>query len=335
MHRALELAQLGRGRVSPNPMVGCVIVHEDKIIGEGWHQKYGAAHAEVNAVKAVRDQSLLSESTVYVTLEPCAHHGRTPPCADLLVRHQVKRVVIGVVDTNPLVGGKGIEKLQNEGIEVFSGVLEKECREMNVRFFTSIEKARPYIILKWAQTADGFVARKNFDSKWISNEHSRNTVHQWRAEEDAILVGTNTAQFDDPRLNVRGVEGENPVRIVIDKALKLDLGLKLFDRSQPTIVYNLKQDHQEENLTFVKLEKTAFLKQLLEDLYKRKIQSVIVEGGAGTLNSFIGAGLWDEARIFTAKTEFGEGILAPTLAGHEIQKLDVKGDDLIVLRNEL
>jgi len=333
MQRALELAALGRGRVSPNPMVGCVIVYEGQIIGEGWHQQYGQAHAEVNAVNAVKDPSLLSESTVYVTLEPCAHYGQTPPCADMLVRHQVKKVVIGAVDSNPLVGGKGIEKLKKAGIEVISGILEGRCRDQNVRFFTSIEEKRPYIILKWAQTADGFVARSNYDSKWISNTQSRQLVHQWRAEEDAILVGTNTAKYDDPRLNVRGVEGTDPVRVVIDRQLKLDRALTLFDQSQPTIVYNLRQDEEHTNLDFVQLEEAYFLERLLADLHQRKIQSVIIEGGAGILNAFIQSGLWDEARVFTSKTEFGEGIEAPSIQGDVKERLDIEGDELVIMSN--
>ena len=200
MQRALELARLGLGNVSPNPMVGCVIVKDGKIIGEGHHEQYGGPHAEVNAVQAVKDQSLLPQSTAYVTLEPCSHFGKTPPCADLLVRHQVKRVVICNEDPNPLVAGQGIERLRNAGIEVEIGLLREEGRVLNRRFFTAFEKKRPYVILKWAQTTDGFVARENYDSKWISNTYSRQLVHKWRAEEDAILVGTNTARYDNPSL---------------------------------------------------------------------------------------------------------------------------------------
>ena len=333
MQRALELAAMGRGAVSPNPMVGCVIVHDGRIIGEGWHQQYGQAHAEVNAVHAVKDPLLLSQSIVYVTLEPCAHYGQTPPCADLLVKHQVKKVVIGAVDTNPLVGGKGIEKLKKGGIEVVSGVLEQQCRALNKRFFTAMEKKRPYIILKWAQTADGFVARKNYDSKWISNEQSRQLVHQWRAEEDAILVGTNTAKYDDPRLNVRGVEGKDPIRIVIDRNLKLSADLKLFDRSQPTIICNELKTEEQGHLEWVKIEKDSFVNAILAELHHRKIQSLIIEGGASTLSAFIQQGMWDEARIFTAATSFGEGIAAPEIKGKVKEKLDIAGDELVIVHN--
>lgn len=328
MQRALELAALGRGQVSPNPMVGCVIVHHGQIIGEGWHQRYGEAHAEVNALNRVEDQSLLTEATVYVTLEPCAHYGRTPPCADLLAKHHVKRVVVGAVDSNPLVGGRGIEKLKKAGIEVEAGVLEDSCRALNVRFFAAMEKQRPYIILKWAQTTDGFVARSNYDSKWISNEQSRQMVHQWRADEDAILVGPNTAKYDNPRLNVRGVEGKDPTRILIDRNLSVAHDLNLFDGSQSTLIYNLKKSEKGQMLEFIQLHKKQFLNDLLTDLHQRKIQSLIVEGGSGILKAFIEAGLWDEARIFTSKTEFGEGIAAPKVIGEEIDRQDINGDDL-------
>jgi diaminohydroxyphosphoribosylaminopyrimidine deaminase/5-amino-6-(5-phosphoribosylamino)uracil reductase len=328
MQRALELAALGKGYVSPNPMVGCVIVHEDQIIGEGWHQRYGEAHAEVNAVNSLVDKSRLQASTVYVTLEPCAHHGKTPPCADMLAAHKVKRVVIGAVDTNPLVGGKGIERLQKEGVEVVTGVLEKESREINKRFFTAIENQRPYVILKWAQTQDGFVARKNYDSKWISNEQSRQMVHQWRAEEDAILVGSNTAQYDDPQLNVRGVKGKDPLRVLIDRKLSLNGNLKLFRGPQQTLVYNLIESKEGDHVTYIKLGESNFIEELLQDLGKRKIQSVVVEGGSAIHKAFIEANLWDEARIFTAPTTFGEGIEAQLIEGTKIKELSVAGDQL-------
>ena len=334
MERALQLAVLGRGKVSPNPMVGCVIVHDHKIIGEGYHQQYGGPHAEVNAINAVQNPDLLTESTCYVSLEPCAHHGKTPPCADLLVEKGVKRVVIAAVDSNPLVGGKGIEKLKKAGIEVLTGVLEKEAKDLNVRFFTMIEKQRPYVILKWAQTADGFVARKNFDSKWISSEQSRMMVHQWRAEEDAILVGTNTAQYDNPQLNVRDWAGKSPLRLVIDKALRLPQTLHLFDRSLPTIVYNLEQAEDYENLSFVKLAENQFLETLLSDLHQRKIQSLFVEGGSQLLNSFLALGLWDEARVFESETTFEEGIAAPKIKMPQFNQIQLKEDVLRIYSNQ-
>lgn len=323
MQRALDLAKLGRGHVSPNPMVGCVIVHDNKIIGEGYHQEYGSPHAEVNAINSVSDQSLLPESTCYVTLEPCSHFGKTPPCADLLVAKRVKKVVIASLDSNPLVGGKGIQKLENAGIEVSTGVLEIEARNLNCRFFTMIEKKRPYILLKWAQTADGFIARNNFDSKWISSEQSRMMVHQWRAEEDAILVGTNTAQYDNPRLDVRNWHGKSPLRLVIDKNLRLSTDLNLFDGSLPTIVYNTKRNEERGNLNLVKIGEKDFLQNMLTDLHKRKVQSVLIEGGSFLLNSLIALGLWDEARVFECPVLFNKGIMAPNLKSilHEEARL--------------
>jgi diaminohydroxyphosphoribosylaminopyrimidine deaminase / 5-amino-6-(5-phosphoribosylamino)uracil reductase len=333
MRRALELAQLGRGTVSPNPMVGCVIVHKDVIIGEGWHKRYGEAHAEVNAVNEVSDSALLKESTVYVTLEPCSHVGKTPPCADLLIKHNVKKVVIGTLDTNPLVAGKGVEKLKAAGIEIVTGILEKESRAVNKRFFHSIEKERPYIILKWAETSDGFIAKENYDSKWISNDESRQLVHKWRSEEDAILVGRNTVVHDNPQLNVRDWSGRNPVRVVIDRFLKLSESYHVFDKTQPTILYNVLKHEDHPNLTLSRIDEQGFLWHLVKDLHKKKIQSVIIEGGAHTLHSFIDQGLWDEARIFKSPKAFGKGIMAPHLRGNLISSENVMGDTLRVYYN--
>ncbi len=315
MQRAQELARLGIGTVSPNPRVGCVIVHDTKIIGEGWHQKFGEAHAEVNAIRSVSDQSLLKESTVYVNLEPCSHFGKTPPCVDLLIKHHVKKVVISNRDPNPLVGGQGIEKLKAAGIEVTFHVLEKEGSELNKRFFTFIEKQRPYIILKWAQTADRFAAQRNFESKWISNEFSRQLVHQWRSEEDAVLVGTRTASHDNPSLTVRDWSGRNPIRIVIDRFLRLDDHLNLFNREQKTICYNVLKHEEHKNLTLARIEEENFIENLVGDLFKRNIQSVIVEGGAQILQLFIDGSYWDEARVFSSTRIFGEGIQAPIAPG--------------------
>lgn len=333
MKRALELAELGRGQVSPNPMVGCVIVHEGEVIGEGYHEKYGEAHAEVNAINAVSDQDLLTSSTVYVTLEPCSHHGKTPPCADLLVAKKVGRVVIGAVDTNPLVGGKGIERIKAAGIDVSHGLLSDESRNLNKRFFSFFENKRPYIILKWAQTTDGFIAREDFDSKWISGETSRNLVHQWRAEEDAIMVGTRTAQYDNPRLNVRNWQGADPVRVIIDKNLSLPSDLNLFDGSQKTLVYNGKKADSHKNLEFIKVETDAYPKFIFQDLYDKKVQSIIIEGGSTLLLSLIEEGLWDEARVFTSQVEFGKGIAAPEVKGAKIESLKVEEDTLDIYTN--
>jgi diaminohydroxyphosphoribosylaminopyrimidine deaminase/5-amino-6-(5-phosphoribosylamino)uracil reductase len=328
MRRALELAEWGRSSVSPNPMVGCVIVYQDRIIGEGHHHQYGGPHAEVNAINSVQNPDFLKASTVYVTLEPCAHWGKTPPCANLLIEKQVKKVVIAAVDPNPLVGGNGIKILKNAGIEVEIGILEKEARWQNRRFFTQIEKHRPYVILKWAQTQDGFVARENYSSKWISVAQSRQLVHKWRTEEDAILVGKKTALHDNPYLNVRDWVGKNPVRIVLDSNLELPIHLHLFDQTIPTICYNSKKSKTVENLEFVKLETAFSVVEILKDLHSRKIQSLIVEGGTKVLSQFIHSDLWDEARIFTGKAKFGTGIPAPILNQNPAETLSI-GDDIL------
>jgi diaminohydroxyphosphoribosylaminopyrimidine deaminase / 5-amino-6-(5-phosphoribosylamino)uracil reductase len=321
MQRALFLAQLGRGSVSPNPMVGSVIVHHNQIIGEGWHKVYGGPHAEVNAIASVKDKSLLPESTLYVNLEPCNHFGKTPPCADLLIQHRLKKVVIANLDTNPLVAGEGIRRMREAGIEVVTGILDKAGRELNKRFFTYMEKSRPYVILKWAETADGFIARENYSSKWISNELSRQLVHKWRSEEDAVMVGARTASHDNPMLNVRDWTGRNPVRIVIDRFLRLDRKLNLFDGAQPTICYNVLKHEEHANLTLARISDENFLPSLLEDLHRKKIQSLFVEGGTFTLNQFIENNLWDEILVFKSGSKFKKGIPAPgfkgTLTGEE------------------
>lgn len=333
MQRAFELATLGRGNVSPNPLVGCVIVSGDKIIGEGWHQKYGEAHAEVNAIRSVNDVALLKQSTAYVNLEPCSHTGKTPPCADLLIHSSIRKVVIANEDSNPLVAGKGIKKLQEAGIEVIKGVLEKKGRELNQRFFTFVESERPYIILKWAQTADGFMARENYESRWISNEFSRQLVHRWRSEEDAVLIGTKTAAHDNPHLSVRDWSGRNPLRIVIDRFLRLPKTLHLFDKSQKTICYNLLKHEEHDNLIYIRLDETNFMDHLIHDLFQRKIQSIIVEGGALTLNLFIRSGQWDEARIFSSTRSFGVGIEAPVLKGNLLVEEAIFDDTLKIYRH--
>jgi diaminohydroxyphosphoribosylaminopyrimidine deaminase/5-amino-6-(5-phosphoribosylamino)uracil reductase len=332
MQRALFLAAKGMSFVSPNPLVGCVVVHQNKIIGEGWHRKYGEAHAEVNAISAVEDGSLLKECTVYVNLEPCSHYGKTPPCADMLIAHKVKKVIVANLDSNPLVSGNGVKKLREAGIQVVTGVCEREGRELNRRFFTYMEKKRPYIILKWAQTADGFIARTNYDSKWISNEYARQLVHKWRTEEDGILIGTKTASHDNPNLNVRDWTGRNPVRVVLDRFLRLDTTLHVFDGNQKTILYNVLKHEVRDGISLIRIDEVDFLHNVVADLYKQKIQSVIIEGGSKTLTSFIEAGLWDEARIFTSQQSFADGIPAPELHGHLIKEDMVMGDHLHYIR---
>ena len=327
MARALELAVKGLGNVSPNPMVGCVIVKNDLILGEGYHMKYGGPHAEVNAVNAVKNQGQLAGAAVYVTLEPCSHFGKTPPCADLLIEKKVGRVVISQLDPNPLVAGKGAKKLKEAGIEVSMGVMEKEGEAINKRFFTSQLKRRPYVILKWAETADGFIARDDFTSKWISNPRARQLVHQWRAEEDAILVGTSTAMHDNPSLTVRDWTGPNPLRVVLDRNLKLDLKLSLFDGQVKTLVLNLKSEEMQNNVELVKLE-TMDPISILEALHARNIQSVIIEGGAQVLQSFVTSNLWDEARVFRSENKFGSGKLAPKLNGEKFRSEQILDNTL-------
>lgn len=334
MSRALELAKLGRGHVSPNPMVGCVIVHNQRIIGEGWHRQYGGPHAEVNAVRSVADESLLPESTVYVTLEPCSHFGKTPPCADLLIAKGVKKVIVCNDDPNPLVAGKGLAKLRAAGIEVETGLLAGQGRALNRRFFTFIEQQRPYLILKWAETADGFMAPADFRPIPISSPLSRQLVHKWRTEEDAIMVGTNTARYDNPQLNVRLWTGRNPVRIVIDKPLQLPSALHLFDGSQPTLVYTVLPAKETVGVTkYIQLDPQApFLPQLIADLHQQKIQSVIVEGGAALLESFLKMGLWDEVRVFKSLKVMGEGLAAPVARGRLVATERIGDDSLMTYR---
>jgi diaminohydroxyphosphoribosylaminopyrimidine deaminase / 5-amino-6-(5-phosphoribosylamino)uracil reductase len=328
MKRALDLARLGAGAVSPNPMVGCVIVHQGKIVGEGFHKKYGDWHAEVNAVNSVLDKSILSESEVYVTLEPCSHFGKTPPCADLLVKHHVKKVIVCNLDPNPLVAGKGIQKLIEAGIEVEKGVLETEGRELNKRFFTFFEQKRPFIILKWAESADGFIAKPNYETVQISNSLSRRFVHKMRAENDAIMVGTNTVRYDNPQLNIRYWTGKNPIRVLIDRELSLSAESKIFDNLQPTICYNSIKN--EENGATVFVKKTD-LKEIVEDLFSRKIQSIIIEGGTKLIESFLDINLWDEAIVLRSQTSLNEGILSPKISSFRSQKkIEKLGDNEMI-----
>jgi diaminohydroxyphosphoribosylaminopyrimidine deaminase / 5-amino-6-(5-phosphoribosylamino)uracil reductase len=335
MLRALELAALGEGFARPNPVVGCVITHNGRIIGEGWHRQYGEPHAEVNAINAVTEKNLLPESTVYVTLEPCSHFGKTPPCADLLIKHRVKKVIICNTDPNPLVAGRGIKKLLEAGIAVETGFLAEKGTVLNRRFFTFHQKQRPYIVLKWAQTSDGFLAKPEYETAPVSGALAKNLVHKWRTEEAAILVGTRTALHDNPKLNVREWTGQNPIRLVIDNNLTLPENLHLFDRSQPTIVYNLLRDEQlHENLQLVRLEAgNNFLAQLLYHLYQRQIQSVLVEGGTFLLDAFIQNNLWDEARVFRSPKKFGNGIAAPQLSLNTLTETTYIGEDQLFLHS--
>ncbi|MHB8259509.1 MAG: bifunctional diaminohydroxyphosphoribosylaminopyrimidine deaminase/5-amino-6-(5-phosphoribosylamino)uracil reductase RibD [Bacteroidia bacterium] len=334
MERALELAEMGLGSVSPNPMVGCVITHNGNMIGEGYHKKYGEAHAEVNAINSVKDKSLLAQSVMYVTLEPCAHTGKTPPCADLIVAHKLKRVVVACIDFNPLVAGKGIEKLRSSGIEVRTGFLREKARKLNKRFFTFHEKKRPYIILKWAQTKDGFTSKHQpftREENWITNEKSNSLVHTWRAQEDAILVGTTTALLDNPALTVRLVEGKNPMRVLIDKDLKVPISNNIFSEEAETLVFTQKDKPSSNYITYYKIDfKQDIITQMLEVLYHKEITSLIIEGGTSTLQRFIDAGLWDEARVFFGNKLFKEGLKAPVLPQSNSNLQMIGGDELSI-----
>lgn len=315
MRRALDLARLGTGYARPNPLVGCVVTHQGRIIGEGWHQRYGGPHAEVNALAAVTERHLLPQSRVYVTLEPCSHYGKTPPCADLLIEQQVGEVVVCNLDPNPLVAGRGIQKLREAGIRVETGLLAAEGRHLNRRFFTFQEQQRPYVVLKWAETADGYLAGPYFQPVAISGEVARVAVHQWRAEEHAILVGTRTALHDNPRLNVREWPGQDPIRLVIDKNLCLPPTHHLLDGSQPTVVYTYRERAGKDHLDFAPLSEAEDLfPQILADLYRRNVQSVLVEGGPTVLNSLLKDGLWDEARVIRSPRHLGGGVASPHIS---------------------
>ena len=322
MQRCLQLAQLGAGSVMPNPMVGAVLVHNHMIIGEGYHQQYGQAHAEVNCINNVKeaDRHLINQSTLYVSLEPCNHFGKTPPCTDLISKHQIPEVVIACTDPFEKVNGSGIKKLQAAGIKVIEGILKEEAAELNKRFFTFHKKQRPYIILKWAQSSNLKIANENFEAIKISNEITNRLVHKWRSEEAAILVGTNTALHDNPALTTRLWPGKNPVRIVIDRQLKLPAHLQLFDGSTATIVINTIKQAESTNTFFYKIaEEENLLTALMNLLYHQQLSSLIVEGGALLLQSFIDAGLWEEARIITNnELIIDNGIQSPVLKNNKL-----------------
>jgi diaminohydroxyphosphoribosylaminopyrimidine deaminase/5-amino-6-(5-phosphoribosylamino)uracil reductase len=333
MQRCIELARLGEGNVAPNPMVGAVIVLNGKIIGEGYHREYGQAHAEVNAVNSVLDKDSLKEATIYVSLEPCAHFGKTPPCADLIVHHHLKKVVIGCLDTFSEVSGKGIKRLKDAGIEVVEGVLEKECRNLNKRFFTFHEKKRPYIILKWAQTQDGFLDKnREVASKgvnWISSPETQILVHQWRSEEQAILVGRKTVENDNPSLTVREVDGKNPIRILIDSQLKISSDSNIFNSEAKTIILNKIKSEVSANCQWVKLPELTTA-SILEALYELNIQSVFIEGGSKTLQHFIIDNSWDEARVIVGNTTFKDGLKAPKINDLPVEKFSFSTDKIYI-----
>ncbi len=331
MTRCIQLAKQGMGNVAPNPLVGSILVYEDRIIGEGYHQKYGEAHAEVNCVDSVKEEhkSLIEKSTLYVTLEPCSHYGKTPPCVDLILRNKIRKVVIGCSDVYKEVAGKGIQKLRDGDVEVITGMLQEECMQLNKRFFTFHEKFRPYVILKWAQSINGKIGGKD-KRIFVSNEYSNRLGHKWRTEEAAILVGFNTALLDNPSLTTRLWPGKNPIRIVIDKKLKLPSSLNIFNDGGKTIIYNLVKNSTEENLVYIKPEGQNFLDEVLHSLFELNIQSIIVEGGAKTLQSFIDKGLWDEARVITNEELIIEsGISAPEIKNFILEKQERYERDVI------
>ncbi len=323
MQRCLDLALTGLGRVAPNPMVGAVLVANGRIIGEGYHRKYGFHHAEVEAINAVSDPRLLSRATLYVNLEPCCHHGKTPPCTDLIIKSKIPEVIIGSVDPFDAVAGKGIARLRGNGCHVEVGILKEACRELNKRFFTFHERKRPYIVLKWAQTADGFIDIDRLPGAekrptWITSERLRMLVHKWRTEEMAIMVGTNTALKDNPQLNVRDWHGNSPTRIVLDRSLKLTKAYHLQDNSHPTIIINELKQETANNTQFIRLPfDNILLHSIMTMLYEKNIQSLLVEGGRQLLQSFIDMHLWDEARIFTGTQFFGSGINAPKIKSYK------------------
>ncbi|MFL0064259.1 bifunctional diaminohydroxyphosphoribosylaminopyrimidine deaminase/5-amino-6-(5-phosphoribosylamino)uracil reductase RibD [Tenacibaculum maritimum] len=342
IQRCLQLAKNGIGTTRPNPSVGAVIVHKGKIIGEGFTSPYGGAHAEVNAIRAVKNKELLKEATIYVTLEPCAHFGKTPPCADLIIQHKIPNVVIGTIDTNSLVAGKGIKRLKKSGCNVTVNILKEACIEHHKRFFTVQNQKRPYIILKWAETQDGLIApsvKKEQTPIWISNVYSQQLVHKWRAEEHAILVGTNTVLADNPQLNVRSWCGKNPIRLVIDKSLQISQEANVLDGSAKTIVFfdrkKASPPLKREGISYKSIDfSTEIITQIVAFLQKEKIQSLIVEGGTQTLQSFIDLNLWDEARVFIGDVEFKNGIRKPRLKGKLKTRKNIVKDVLKIYTND-
>ncbi len=324
--RCIELAKNGLGTTYPNPLVGSVIVYENKIIGEGWHKKSGESHAEVNAINSVKDKSLLNKATIYVSLEPCSHFGKTPPCSDLIIKNKIPNVVIGTVDPNIKVAGNGIKKLVEAGCNLTVGILEEKCNDLNKRFFTFHEKKRPYVILKWAESKDGYIAPKTkLEQKpvWITNEFSRQLVHKWRSEEQAILVGTQTVIDDNPRLDVRDWSGNNPVRIVLDQNNRIPKESHIFDNLAKTMVLSAREIDYSRKIAI----------QITNFLFENNLQSVIIEGGRQTLQTFIDENLWDEARVFKGNAVFENGTKAPVLNSNQVKKYSIAKEKLLIFRN--
>jgi len=337
MKRAIELASLATGNTRPNPLVGAVIVHENKIIGEGYHTRAGEPHAEVVAINSLKDKNLLKNATMYVNLEPCSHYGRTPPCAKRIIEEKIPRVIIGSIDPSQRVGGKGIKMLIDAGVEVKTGILEEDSRELNKRFFTYHEKGRPYIILKWAQSADGYIDRLRLNNQkgpnWITGVEERILVHKWRAEEDAILIGDKTACNDDPALDVRLWNGKNPRRFVLSDSSDLPHELKIFRGKPLTVIFSPDPPEERGKAEYISVSsRKKALGEALSFMHKKEIQSVIIEGGYEVLSQFIDAGLWDEARIFTGKVVFEKGLKAPVIKGKMISQIRFRESRLECLK---
>jgi diaminohydroxyphosphoribosylaminopyrimidine deaminase/5-amino-6-(5-phosphoribosylamino)uracil reductase len=348
MHRCIELAKRGIGYVAPNPMVGAVLVCNGEIIGEGFHERYGGPHAEVNCINSVREQNKarISTSVLFVSLEPCSHFGKTPPCTDLILTNKIPEVVIGCRDPFKEVDGRGIEKLKAAGVKVINGILEKECQHLNKRFFTFHTKHRPYIILKWAETADGKIAPSNSPEGgsrkgarlYISNEQTNRLVHKWRSEEVSILVGTTTALLDDPELTTRNWQGSSPIRLVVDMDLRLPSSLKIFNDKQRTVIFNKMIHDEKDHLIYYQVtEDVSLVHQIVNALYQMKIQSVIVEGGARLLQSFINEEMWDEARIIkNEELKINNGLAAPELLLNKAEEeIKISGDSIKIYNHEL
>lgn len=330
MLRCVQLAKNGFGTTSPNPMVGCVIVHNNKIIGEGWHYKSGQPHAEVMAIQSVKNKELLASATIYVSLEPCSYTGKTPPCSDLIIQHRIPRVIIGSADPHPNVSGKGIAKLKEAGVEVRSGVCKSVCDALNKRFFKFHKEKKPYVVLKWATTLDGFIApkeQKQGEAFWITSAFSKQLVHLWRSQEDSIMVGTNTAIKDNPKLDTREVYGKNPVRLAVDKNLRIPSSHQLLDATIPTVIFTSKIKDSENNLHYETLNWEENLpEQILDYCYQNNLQSILIEGGTHLLQSFIDLALWDEARVFVGNKLLKSGIKQPLLNA-TVQKIEKSGED--------
>ncbi len=337
--RCIELAKKGLNAARPNPSVGCVIVYQNTILGEGYTSPYGGSHAEVNAINAVSNKKLLKKATLYVSLEPCNHFGKTPPCSDLIIKHQIKRVVVGCIDPFAKVAGAGIEKLKSNGCEVIVGVLEKKCIAVNKRFFTFHTKNRPYIILKWAETQDGFIDKvrndhSSLEPNWITNRYSRQLVHKWRSEEDALLIGTNTALNDNPKLNVRDWMGKSPIRIVLDRELRIPKSHHIYNGTVKTLILTELDELSTENITFERIDFSKnLLQQVLTVLKRYNIQSLFIEGGKQTLQTFIDSEMWDEARVFKGEVYFEDGLEAPIIKGEKSSSQRIGSDLLEIMYN--